>query len=145
MPAQLIPNIQLGYLAFGEGIPSNHRLIWVNIPVAALGWLTPPEMVPLKARRLKCEDPRIVTRYNQDLEKALNLSNLPDRLQALEKSVAGHRLTRKQQKLLEAIDEETTKAKLTAEQMCRKLLVGKVQWCPQLTKAIARILYWKGV
>jgi len=50
MPAQLIPNIQLGYLAFGKGIPSNHRLIWVDIPVAALGWLTPPEMVPLKAR-----------------------------------------------------------------------------------------------
>jgi len=50
MPAQLIPNIRSGYLAFGEGIPSDHRLIWVDIPVAALGWLTPPEMVPLKAR-----------------------------------------------------------------------------------------------
>jgi len=47
--AQLIPTIQSGYLAFGEGIPSDHQLIWVDVPVAALGWLAPPDMVPLKA------------------------------------------------------------------------------------------------
>jgi len=39
LPANLLPTIQLGYLAFGEGIPSDHHLIWVNILVAALGWL----------------------------------------------------------------------------------------------------------
>jgi len=50
-----------------------------------------------------------------------------------------------QQRQLEVIDEVTTQAKLMAEQSCRKLTVGKVQWCPQLTHAIARILYWKGV
>jgi len=143
--SQLLHTILLGYLAFGKGIPSDHRLIWVDIPAAAFGWLTPPETVPLKARRLKCEDPRIVAQYNQELEKALTTSKLSKRLQALEQVVTGHRLTQKQQQHLEAIDEETTKAKLTAERLCRKLTVGKVQWCPQLTKAIARILYWKGV
>ncbi len=50
LPVNLLPTIQSGYLAFGEGVPSDHRLIWVDIPVEALGWLEPPEMVPLKAR-----------------------------------------------------------------------------------------------
>jgi len=145
LPLQLIHTIRSGYLAFGKGIPSDHCLIWVDIPAAAFRWLTPPEMVPLKAQRLKCKDPRIVAQYNQELEKALTTSKLSERLQALEQAVTGCRLTQKQQQHLEAIDEEMTKAKLTAEQLCRKLTAGKVQWCPQLSKAIAQILYWKGV
>jgi len=32
-----------------------------------------------------------------------------------------------------------------AESKCRRFPVGKVPWCPQITKAIACILYWKGI
>jgi len=78
LPVHLLLTIQSGYLAFGEGIPSDHRLIWVDLPVEALRWLAPPEMVPLKARQLKCEDPRIITHYNQELEKILKAQNLLD-------------------------------------------------------------------
>ena len=49
LPANLILTIQLGYLAFGEGLPSDHQVIWVYILVVTLGWLAPPDMVPLKA------------------------------------------------------------------------------------------------
>jgi len=143
LQANLMLTIQLGYLAFGKGIPSNHWVIWVDIPVAALGWLSPPDMVPLKAWWLECEDPWIVACYNQELEKALCSSNLPDRLHDLENTIARNRLTCAQQWQLEAINEETTKAKLTAGSLCRKLMVGKVPWCPQLTHAIAQILHAK--
>jgi len=34
----LIQAVTSGYLAFGEGIPSNHRAVWIDIPLAALGW-----------------------------------------------------------------------------------------------------------
>jgi len=37
LPTNLIQTIQSGYLAFSEGIPSNHRVIWVDIPVTSLG------------------------------------------------------------------------------------------------------------
>jgi len=38
-----------------------------------------------------------------------------------------------------------TKSKTLAEAQCWKLPVGKVPWCPRLSKAIAQILYWKGI
>ncbi len=47
---ELIQNITLGYLAFGEGIPSNHWAVWIDILVKAfLRWFVPPDAVWLKA------------------------------------------------------------------------------------------------
>jgi len=47
---ELIQNITLGYLAFGEGIPSNHQAVWIDILVKAfLRWFVPPDAVWLKA------------------------------------------------------------------------------------------------
>jgi len=54
-------------------------------------------------------------------------------------------LNRQQQWDYEEIDRLSSDAKQHAESTCHKLTVGRVQWCPQLTKAIARILYWKGI
>jgi len=47
LPNQLVQEVQSGYLAFGKGIPSDHRAVWVDLPIAALGWFTTPESVPL--------------------------------------------------------------------------------------------------
>jgi len=43
----VIQAVQLGYLAFGEGIPSDHHAVWIDLPLAALGWFTTLELVPL--------------------------------------------------------------------------------------------------
>ncbi len=32
-----------------------------------------------------------------------------------------------------------------AEKECRKIKAGAVPWCPQVSTAINRILYWKGL
>jgi len=50
IPIALLPNVSSGYFAFGEGIPSDHRALWIDIPLAALGWFNVPEPIPLKAR-----------------------------------------------------------------------------------------------
>jgi len=47
IPTPLIQEVTSGYLAFGEGIPSDHWALWINIPIAALGWFTVPEPIPL--------------------------------------------------------------------------------------------------
>jgi len=145
LPTPLIPAIHSGYLAFGEGIPSDHRAMWIDIPVVALGWFQVPELVPLKAWCLKCEDPRIVQWYNDALHKTLQDQNIFQQLAKLAKNVHNWWLMWQQQREYEAIDMATAKAKLYAELVCRKLPVGKVQWCPRLTQAITCILYWKGI
>jgi len=38
-----------------------------------------------------------------------------------------------------------TAAKQAAEQQCRKLKCGQAEWCPLVTKAINKILFWKSI
>jgi len=134
-----------GYFAFGEGIPSNHRALWIDIPLAALGWFTIPSSIPLKARRLQCKDPRIVKRYNKELHKLLEQHRLVERLQVLSNQTQDQRINCAQQREYEEIDALTTQAKILAEAQCQKLPVGNVPWCPRLSKVIAQIWYWKGI
>jgi len=48
--SDFIPAIHLGYLAFREGIPSNHRAVWIDIPIETLGWFKTAEWIPLQGR-----------------------------------------------------------------------------------------------
>jgi len=143
VPSNFIPAIYSGYLVFGEGIPSNHRAVWVDILIETLGWFKTVEWIPSQAWWLKCEDPWLVKRYLQALEEELTKPTTFTRLKILVQQVSGHWLTCAQKIQLETINSETTMAKLAAEKWCRKLPVGKVQWCPKITQAIARILYIK--
>jgi len=144
-PWTLAQSLTSGYYAFGEGIPSNHRALWIDIPLATLGWFTVPSSIPLKAWRLQCKDPRIIEYYNKELHKLLAQHRLVKRLQVLSNQTQNWRITRTQQREYEEIDALTTQAKILAEAQCRKLPVGKVPWCPQLSKVIAQIWYWKGI
>jgi len=54
-------------------------------------------------------------------------------------------LTKTQQAEYKAIDKAATEYKRNAEMKCRKFHAGAVLWCPQVSCAINRILYWKGL
>jgi len=140
----IVDQCSTGYLAFGEALPSNHWALWLDLP-AQLVNLTQQEAIewPL-ARRLHCRDPQVVKKYNEVLWEALNTSGLAARAAALQQQVAG-RLTLRQQEEYESIDKAATELKRHTEKQCRKIRVGAVQWCPLVSKAINRILYWKGL
>jgi len=106
----LLPNVTSGYFAFGEGIPSNHRALWINIPLAALGWFTILESIPLQAQQLKCNDPRIIKKYNDALQFQLNTHQLPQRIEWL---------TRQQKWEYKEIDCLSSEAKRHSETKCR--------------------------
>jgi len=50
LPTQLIPEIKSGYLALREGVPSDHRVVWIDLLIMALRWFQIPAPVPLKAQ-----------------------------------------------------------------------------------------------
>jgi len=111
IPMSLIPAVRSGYFAFGEGILSNHRAIWLDIPLATLGWFKVSESVPLRACRLKCNDPWIIRKYNKVLQEQLKLHSLEQHIEGLTQQVWHHRLTRKQQWEYEEIDRLGSEAK----------------------------------
>jgi len=95
-------------------------------------------------RCLHCEDPQVVTRYNDLLWESLQLTQLARQASELSQQMS-MRLMQSQQTEYESIDKASTELKRYAENKCRKIKAGVVPWCPQVSKAINRILYWKGL
>jgi len=144
VPAHLIHVCHGGYLAFGDGVASDHRAIWLDIPAVAIcPWLDEP-VCQAPACRLQCRDPRVVDKYNTLLLQQLLLDQVPKRVQELSQEVSGQP-TRPQQRQFEALDTQLVAAKLQAERHCRKLRMGNIPWCPEVTRSINRILFWKGI
>jgi len=98
------------------------------------------------ARWLQCRDPWVVIRYNVVLAEILHKQNILLQLQQLEVTLQGladvHQCHRHK---LNAIDNAMAKAKKGAKNQFCKLRCGKVQWCPRVTVAINKILFWKSV
>ena len=130
-----------GYLEHGQGL-ADHRPIWIDITkVSALGAKL-PDLPTYKARRLKCRDPRIVNKYNHELEKYLRERKIFTRLHNLFNTFTAP-LNDAHMKELEKIDYIREEGMLFAEKRCRKLKMGGVQWSPEIQKAMDTIRYIK--
>ena len=73
-----LKGVQGGYLSF-EALGGDHRGLWIDIPKILI-YGHNPQSVPLAAaRRLKIEDPRVVTKYNEELHELLSKAQVyPD-------------------------------------------------------------------
>ncbi len=59
------------FLEFGEVTVSNHRAVWIDIPKHHFDMTEMADITRAVGRRLKCQDPRIMTKYNQFLVKVV--------------------------------------------------------------------------
>jgi len=50
LPSDWIPLITRGYLASDQGVPSDHRAVWVDLPIDLFGWNSQPISTPLQAQ-----------------------------------------------------------------------------------------------
>jgi len=47
--SNLLQGIKTGCFAFGEGIPSDHGAMWIDLSIMSLGWTALPAMASLTA------------------------------------------------------------------------------------------------
>ena len=73
-----------GYLSFGEGI-GDHRPLFIDVQLTSVLGIKMPPIKKAKARRLKLEDPRVVKKYNLELEKYLRKHKVKERSEFLQK------------------------------------------------------------
>jgi len=126
-----------GYLEFEDGLLSNHRGLWLDLRKEILWGGKDNLCVGGHARRLKCEDPHVVKKYNKHLLASIQKFKLlekVDQLQQMEHIKAAE---------LDNIDQQLTSVHLEAEKHCHKIKAGRVAWCPMLMQAIQAIQYWK--
>ena len=119
-----------GWLRFGEGI-GDHRVTYIDIPTQLLLGENKFTIPPPQVRRLKCNDPRVVDRFNKLLERKYKNHSIPARIERL--NATFHiPLTTKEEAELEKIDRISTHAVRHADNKCRKLNMGMVPFSDQI-------------
>jgi len=144
IPRTLLAEARGGFLPFGEVTISNHRAVWLDILARYFQMLDNQDIVWPSGQRLKCQDPRIVQKYNDFLVQAIEQEHIMQKITQLyqKESLATEK---EKQEQWELIDQHLTTTKIEAEKQCRKLHAGKVPWTPAVTQPIYKILYWKGI
>jgi len=136
---ELLQGATGGYLGFDEGLLSDHRGMWLDLQLEVVFGSSDRLGVTSQARWLKCDDPQVITRYNQRLLAELRKEKVADSIINFDME---HQLADAGD--IEKWDRALIRAKLVAERQCRKIKTGKVDWCPLITQAINAIQYWKG-
>jgi hypothetical protein len=93
-----------GYFDYDVLIPdTDHHTLWIDISyIVAFGYIM-PQLLQSSPARLRCTDPRIVSKYNSHLERFIQHHNLLTLTKQVE-TQASYPLPRSQQKKLEWID-----------------------------------------
>jgi hypothetical protein len=60
-----------GYLAFGEGCPSDHRGLWFDVEYSVAFGHRTPTLLPPQPKRLKAKDPRVVKKFLKSVTKTM--------------------------------------------------------------------------
>ena len=120
----------------------DHRLLWIDIPVAiAFGNFIPPA-VAIKSRRLKLNDPRIVSRYQELYRGFLKENLLVEAAQELDK-VAFYPSSWLMKRRYDQIDEMRTKGMMFADKNCRRVCMGAKQWTPDYQRLRENVALWR--
>jgi hypothetical protein len=95
-----------------------------------------------EAQRLKTKDPRVVKKYNTILEKELLRLKLPHRMFLLESKAQAGEITQAQATEYEDVHQPALNSKANAEQKCRNLNMGRVDWSLEYKAASDRVEVW---
>jgi hypothetical protein len=77
--SSLLHVVSAGYLAHRQST-GDHRPIWIDISTESLLGSDMQQLPSYNARQLKCQDPRIVAKYNSILKKYLTKHGVYDRV-----------------------------------------------------------------
>lgn len=130
-----------GFLKFGT-LGGDHRGLWLDIPKRALFGCKIPVQVPAILRRLTLEDPRVVEKYNECLEKELKELNIYQRTMAIYRE-ATFPLSPDLALVYENLDADIVRCQETAEKKCRKVHTGKYYSSPILKLTYNTLDYWQ--
>ena len=128
-----------GFLEIGEGIPSDHRAIWMDFTTCSLfGNSSQPTRT--NPRRLSLGNPRSVSAYLSTLKQYMRYHKVKEKLIRLESDTTINPDERN--KALNTLDRVRTAGVKYAEKNCRKLSMGHQPWTPMRSRLRDEIEYW---
>lgn len=129
-----------GWLRFGEGV-GDHRPLFIDINIKKLIGRFKNITYPHRVRRLQCNDPRTVKKFNCLLEQQYHAHNTKQKLKEFHE-LRSDPITSDDFDRLCRIDKVSTSAVRYAEKRCRKLRMGAKPYTPKLNKLGQTINAW---
>ena len=138
-----IDTIDCGFRPFGE-FPSDHRALFIDISYNNAFGHNMNNIIRPKARRLKCNDPRIRDRWKMLYSDYIKKNNLHKLQYEIESKIEGN-LTPALQAQYEKVLIMRRKGIEYADSKCRKLCMGGVSYSPEFKNYHKTIELWKAV
>ena len=130
-----------GYLAFGEGSPLDHRVLWFYISFSVAFGQRPEAMAPLRPKRLVSKDPGLVKKYHKQVKAKMLQQGFTSHFDAfklhsqLDWNTSSHltfnKLNNEQKAIWKAV-----------EGKLRKLCMGGVPWSSEIQILRDTIQLW---
>ena len=124
----------------------DHRSLYIDIPIKTLLGESKFAIHRHTARRLICDHPKIVDKYNSLLNTQLQNQNTIRKYNEFASQYENGTLsTENIMIILNKLDNSITNSILHAEKKCRKLKSGSVPYTPELNNAGKIINVWNNV
>ena len=120
----------------------DHRLLWIELPLAVAFGHTVPPTVRAAARQLKCKDPRIVNKYLEEYVMWIEHFGSIEKAQRLQEG-AGSLPEWLVKQEYDQLDKIRFDAMMFADKHCWKLKMGAKQWTPNYQLARDKVTMWK--
>ena len=130
-----------GYLAFGEGCPSDHRVLWFDISFSVAFGQRPEAMAPLQPKRLKSKDPRLVAKYHKNVKANMLQQGFTSRFHEFQLQSQLDWNMHSQLKF-NKLNNEQKAIRKAVEKKLRKLCMGGVPWSSELQTLRDTIELW---
>ena len=139
------PNLQCGYLGFGEGLPGDHRLAWIEIPFEQALGINPPGLHKKEPSRLTTQDPRIVDKYQLDVMNLFETHKVFEKLDHLIHLIESGAPTRTIIRKYNQLDTLNRQLRKQVEKKLRKIRAGAIPWFPELQKLMNERMLWTNI
>ena len=126
-----LQNITRGGWINIEGQKGDHRSLYIDIPIIDLLGENPFHILRNSAKRLICDQPKIISKYNTELNQQLKLQKTFKKFNFLYMKIKEGTISDEYAIiLLNEIDNSITNSVRYAEKRCRKLKYGSDPYIP---------------
>ena len=123
--------VKSGYSAFGDGIPGDHRMLWVDFPFTTIFGNNPPHLNRIFAPRFNVKDPRVVKTYCKEVTHAYLNYGVPELGRLLREQTAAKEIIPAQETHLK-LDKLVHTIRMEVADRVRKKKMGAVPWSPEM-------------
>ena len=126
---------------FGDGLPGDHRTLWVDIPKRIIFGHNPPNLFKRDDPMLTCKDHRIYNKYNDRVETMMEEQHFPSATAALRRAVKEKQVTLAKS-IWNNLWKKYEKIIVKALVKLRKRRMGKHPWSPRYQRLRDERLLW---